>query len=94
MKIEDSDFKDYTKQELFDYICKLRGSAENGKIYTNTNHGFVMKERFFTYAGRGYIYDNNFDYDAALSVTGDFLNDEVDDYCKMIVEHLNANQEK
>jgi hypothetical protein len=94
MKIEDSDFRFCTKQELFEYICQLRGAENDLSIYSNSDHGFVMKDRFFTYAGRGYIYDNNFDYDAALSVTGDFINNQIDDYCKMIVSHLNTNQKE
>lgn len=68
--------------------------AEIGKcepVYTSTNHGFVMKDRNFTYAGNGYINDNNFDHDAALKVSGDFATGDLDKYAQMITNHLNTS---
>lgn len=59
-------------------------------VFTNTNHGFIMKDRNFTYAGNGYIQDNNFDHDAALKISGDFVEGDLDKYAQMIVKQLNT----
>ena len=59
-------------------------------VITNTKHGFVMTDRNFTYAGNGYIHDNNFDHDAALKISGDFAEGDLDKYAQMIVKHLNT----
>jgi hypothetical protein len=64
-------------------------------IYTNTDWGFVMKDRHFT-AGSEYIADDNFDDDAMLKVSGDFPEGGKAKYAQMIANALNkvAEMEK
>ena len=69
------------------YRVIARESVE--RIYTNTDRIITMDDRQFSYEGNGYIQDNNFDFDAALVVSGDFIDDEKDRYAEMIVGVLN-----
>ncbi|MBK5570116.1 hypothetical protein [Ensifer sp. SSB1] len=57
---------------------------------TNGTRELTMTDRNFVYAGNGFISDENFDFDAALRVSGDFVGDDKDNYCRMIVTALNA----
>ena len=84
-----------TSSELSSYksaILDLINSAPsvNQVNYTNTNHGFIMQDRNFEYLGNGYIQDNNFDYDAGLRISGDFPENGLNEYSKMICKHLNS----
>lgn len=51
-----------------------------------------MEVRTFTTMG-GYIQDEDFDFDAGLQVTGDFVDDEKSQYAQMIADVLNKHVE-
>lgn len=59
-------------------------------LHTHGDRSFTMKDRNFSYCGNGWIQDNNFDFDAGWKITGDFVDDDKDNYSKMIVDVLNA----
>jgi hypothetical protein len=42
-----------------------------------------MEDRFFSINQDGFITDNNFDFDAGLKLSGDFVNDEKYRYAAM-----------
>lgn len=58
-------------------------------INTNTNREMVMRDRFFTVEQNTFVLDNNFDFDAGLKVSGDFVDDEKLRYAQMIASTLN-----
>lgn len=58
-------------------------------INTNTNREFDLKNRFFTVEQNTFILDNNFDFDAGLKVSGDFIDDEKHKYAQLIACALN-----
>ena len=60
-------------------------------IYPNTDRVMTMENRVFTTSKDGYIQDENFDFDAGLQVSGDFIDDEKQRYAEMIVEFLNTH---
>ena len=59
-------------------------------IFTNSDRSMTMKGRTFTANENGFISDNNFDFDAGLQVSGDFVGDEKQQYAEMIAGALNA----
>jgi len=61
-------------------------------LYTNTNHGITMQDRHFTHNG-AWVYDENFDYDAAFQITGDFAEGDKEKYAQMICSVLNSWKE-
>ena len=61
------------------------------KVFTNGDRRMTMGGRTFTFEGDGLIFDNNFDFDACLRVSGDFAGDEKQQYAQMIVEVLNSH---
>lgn len=60
-------------------------------VLTNTNYGVTMQDRNFSASGDA-IYDNNFDYDARLTVSGDFADGIKEEYAKMIASVLNDHK--
>ncbi len=62
-------------------------------INTNTERHMTMEDRFFTADEDGFITDNNFDFDAAMHVSGDFVDNEKALYAQMIVSALNTTVE-
>jgi hypothetical protein len=44
---------------------------------------------FLGEASKGFILDNNFDFDAGMQLSGDFLEGEKEQYAKMIINALN-----
>lgn len=93
------------KDSTFDMADKLKSAMtkirelENNlleikrKIYTNGERKITMEDRFFSIEGDGFILDNNFDFDAGLQVSGDFVDDEKNEYAQMIVSALNTVSE-
>lgn len=71
--------------ELRAEIAELRS-----KVFINGDRSITMAGRFFTVEGDGFILDNNFDFDASLTVSGDFIGDEKIQYAQMIANVLNA----
>lgn len=73
-------------------IAKLEGQVKSyiKLINTNTERHMTMEDRFFTADEEGFITDNNFDFDAALHVSGDFVDNEKALYAQMIVTALNS----
>lgn len=69
-----------------DLVAKIE--AYKKFILTNTNRELVMRDRFFAAHG-DFVDDNNFDFDAGLLVTGDFVDDEKERYALMIASTLN-----
>jgi hypothetical protein len=63
--------------------------ALNALIYTNTRREMVMDHRFFVAQDGAFIGDENFDFDAGLKVSGDFVDDEKRRYAQMIACTLN-----
>ena len=59
------------------------------KVFTNGDRHMTLKGRTFLVFDDGFISDENFDFDAGLQVTGDFVNDEKRQYAEMIAEALN-----
>ena len=78
------------KQQLAESEAEL--AALRAKLFTSGDRCMSMKDRIFTLEGDGFILDNNFDFDAALKVSGDFVNDEKNQYSKMIINVLNAHK--
>ena len=64
-------------------------SAFKQMIFTNTDRSMTIQDRFFTAHEGGFVSDNNFDFDAGLQVSGDFVNNEKDRYAQMIACTLN-----
>ncbi len=62
-------------------------------VNTNTDRNIDLKDRFFSSQGNGFILDNNFDFDAGLKVSGDFIDDEKEQYAHMIACALNNYSE-
>jgi hypothetical protein len=60
------------------------------KIFTNGDRNMTMEGRHFTIEGDGFILDNNFDFDAGLSVSGDFVDNQKNEYAQMIADVLNG----
>ena len=59
-------------------------------IFSNTNREVTLKNRFFVAHQDGFISDENFDFDAGMTVTGDFVDGEKFDYTQMIASALNS----
>lgn len=59
-------------------------------LFPNGDRTMTMDQRSFTAGPSGYIQDNNFDFDAGLSVTGDFVRNEKQQYAEMIAAALNS----
>lgn len=76
-----------------DEIERLRAelAALRAKIFTNGDRKMTMEGRTFTVESDGFILDNNFDFDAGLKVSGDFVDDEKQQYAQMIASVLNAH---
>lgn len=64
-------------------------AALRAMIFTNGNRSMTLKGRTFTVDDDGFICDQNFDFDAGMKVTGDFLGGEKKQYAEMIAEALN-----
>lgn len=76
-----------------DEIERLRAdlAALRAKVFTNGDRNMTMERRTFTVESDGFILDNNFDFDAGLQVSGDFVDDEKRQYAEMIAGVLNAH---
>ena len=74
-------------------IAKLKAevAALRAMIFTSGNRSMTMEGRTFTVMENGFIGDNNFDFDAWMRVTGDFVGDEKQQYAEMIAEVLNRH---
>jgi len=59
-------------------------------VFTNGDCKMTMDGRVFTAHEGGFISDNNFDFDAGMQVSGDFVENEKQQYAEMIVAALNA----
>lgn len=72
-------------------IAKQAEEIEHLKriIFTNTDRSMTMSDRFFVAQEGGFISDENFDFDAGLQVSGDFVDDEKAKYAQMITCTLN-----
>lgn len=66
-------------------------ASQSEAIFTNGDGAFTMKNRNFTHDGKGYIQDNNFDFDAGLQVSGDFPEGGKKAYAAMIASALNSD---
>lgn len=75
-----------------DEIERLRAELTSlrAKIFTNGDRKMTMQGRTFTVESDGFILDNNFDFDAGMKVSGDFVDDEKQQYAEMIASVLNA----
>lgn len=82
-----SSFRIGAQAEL--YACPVR--ARTKPIYTNGDRDMTMKDRCFTVDENGFISDNNFDFDAGMRVSGDFVGDEKKRYAEMIAAVLNTH---
>ena len=67
-------------------------SSLRAKVFTNGDRRITLKDRTFTVEGDGLILDNNFDFDAGLRVSGDFVGDEKQQYAQMIADALNMKE--
>jgi hypothetical protein len=75
-------------------IAKLKAevSALRAMIFTSGNRSMTMEGRTFTVMENGFIGDNNFDFDAGMRLTGDFVDDdEKRQYAEMIADVLNRH---
>ena len=84
---------EYAKQTIADQTEDLaRVTKERDElrktIFSNTHRAMVIDHRFFV-AESGFISDENFDFDAGLTVGGDFVDDEKQRYAQMIACTLN-----
>ena len=73
-------------------IAKLETINRNyhNIIYTNTDRKMTMEHRFFVVDSDGFVLDNNFDFDAGLQISGNFVDDdEKYAYAQMIAASLN-----
>lgn len=61
------------------------------KVFTSGDRKMTMEGRTFTAESEGFILDNNFDFDAGLKVSGDFVDDEKQQYAEMIAAALNSH---
>jgi hypothetical protein len=61
------------------------------KVFTSGDRKMTMEGRVFTVSDDGFIADQNFDFDAGMRVTGDFVDDEKRQYAEMIASVLNAH---
>ena len=77
-------------------IAKLKAevAALRAMIFTSGDRSMTMEGRTFTVMENGFIGDNNFDFDAGMRVTGDFVGDEKQQYAEMIAEVLNRHNAK
>lgn len=75
--------RDARIEELTDALTDMRGF-----VSTNTNREMTLKDRFFS-AHADFVADNNFDFDAGLLVSGDFVGEEKNEYARMIACTLN-----
>lgn len=57
-------------------------------LFTNGGRKVSMEGRFFRSEGAS-IYDENFDFDAMMRVSGDFVDGEANQYAAMIADALN-----
>ena len=60
------------------------------KIFTNGDRSMTMVGRTFVASDGGFISDENFDFDAGMQVTGNFVGDEKRQYAEMIAAALNG----
>ena len=80
-----------------DYWKARAEKAENSlnelmsKVFTNGDRSITMSGRTFTVEEGGFISDQNFDFDAGLRVSGDFVDDEKQRYAQMIASVLNSH---
>lgn len=58
-------------------------------LFTNGSRAMNMEGRIFSVEGEGFILDNNFDFDAGMLISGDFVADEKNEYAQMICAALN-----
>ena len=78
--------------DLNDILAQNASLKEaNRKIFTNGDRTLTLDNRFFTVSDDGFISDQNFDFDAGMSVTGDFVGDEKVQYARMIADALNSH---
>ena len=59
-------------------------------VFTHGDRSMTMENRTFIANADGFISDENFDLDAGMQVTGDFVNDEKKQYAEMIAAALNS----
>lgn len=69
-------------------------AAFRAMVFTNGDRKMTMDGRVFSVHEDGFISDNNFDFDAGLQVSGDFVDDEKRQYAEMIAAALNAPNAK
>ena len=67
-------------------LAKLKAevAALRAMIFTSGDRSMTMEGRAFTVMENGFIGDNNFDFDAGMRVTGDFVGDEKQQYAKWL----------
>ncbi len=75
-------------RKLMSHIDKLDSRIK--EIFTNGDRSMTMDGRVFTAAENGFISDQNFDFDAGLQVSGDFIGNEKQQYAEMIASSLNS----
>lgn len=79
-----------------DYWKARAEKAENAlselmaKVFTSGDRSMTMAGRTFLVHDDGLISDENFDFDAGLKVTGDFVDNEKQQYAEMIAAALNS----
>jgi hypothetical protein len=83
------DVRDVLISKLQDELSELRSAYK--KFFTNTNHGITMKDRNFSVQDDGEIFDENFDYDACIKISGDFAEGDKVKYAQMICSVLNTH---
>lgn len=71
-------------------LAEKRLAELRAKVFTNGDRKMTMKGRTFTVEGDDFIIDNNFDFDAGLKVSGDFVDGEKRQYAEMIAAALNS----
>lgn len=71
-------------------LAEKRLAELRAKVFTNGDRKMTMEGRVFTASADGFITDQNFDFDAGMQVTGDFVDDEKRQYAEMIAGALNA----
>lgn len=71
-------------------LAEQRLTELRAKVFTSGDRRMTMDGRTFTVEGDGFILDNNFDFDAGMQVSGDFVDDEKRQYAEMIAAALNS----
>lgn len=81
----------YEQENLQAKILKLEKQLENYRkiVHNNANGEFELKNRFFIVQDNGFILDNSFDFDAGITISGDFIDNQKFEYAQMIANALN-----